>query len=148
MLNRNVVENIAQNGGGLFHNAGGTFHVRNTIVALNLVDSGGTGPDVFGAFTSQGHTLIGDGTGGTGFTKGVNGDIISNSLNPIDPKLGPLAKNGGPTKTHAPLAGSPAIDAGDNAGAPVADQRGIGFARNKDGNGDGVAVVDIGAFEK
>jgi hypothetical protein len=56
--------------------------------------------------------------------------------------------NGGRTKTHALLAGSRAIDAGDNAAAPATDQRGPGFPRKKDGNGDGVKVVDIGAFER
>ena len=144
-----MVENIANTGGGLFHVAGATFSVRNTLVALNLVAIGGNGPDAFGAsFTSQGHNLIGDGTGSNGFTNGVNGDIVGTSANPIDPKLGPLQNNGGPTKTHALLAGSPAIDHGDNANLPPADQRGIGFARKKDGNGDGIVVVDIGAFEK
>jgi hypothetical protein len=70
------------------------------------------------------------------------------AANPIDPKLGPLASNGGPTKTMALLAGSKAIDAGDNAGAPATDQRGAGFPRKKDGNFDGSAIVDIGAFER
>jgi predicted outer membrane repeat protein len=146
LLNCTVAENSAHIGGGLFRNAGGTFSVRNTIVALNLVDFTGTGPDVSGAFTSQGHNLIGDGTGGTGFTNGVNGDIVGTGTNAIDPKLGPLANNGGPTKTHALLAGSPAIDHGDNTILPATDQR--GFARKKDGNFDGLAIVDIGAFEK
>jgi hypothetical protein len=66
-----------------------------------------------------------------------------------------LANHGGPTQTMALLAGSPAIDHGDNAvfnpvtGLPVTtDQRGVGFARRKDGNGDHIAVVDIGAFER
>jgi hypothetical protein len=67
---------------------------------------------------------------------------------PIDPKLGPLANNGGRTKTHALKASSRAIDRGDNAGVPPTDQRGIGFPRKKDGNFDGVATVDIGAFER
>jgi predicted outer membrane repeat protein len=147
LLNCTVVENLALFGGGLFHNPGGTFSVKNTIVALNLVDFAGTAPDVSGAFTSQGHNLIGDGTGGTGFTSGV-GDMVGTSVNPIDPKLGALANNGGRTKTHALLAGSRAIDRGDNAGVPGSDQRGPGFPRRKDGNGDGVATVDIGAFEK
>jgi len=68
-----------------------------------------------------------------------------NKLGVADPKLGPLADNGGPTMTHALLAGSPAIDAGPN---PVPtftgnqfDQRGTGFARIVGG------LVDIGAFE-
>jgi hypothetical protein len=54
-----------------------------------------------------------------------------------DPLLGSLADNGGPTLTHALLAGSPAIDAGDNAVCPATDQRGV--ARD--------AACDIGSFE-
>jgi hypothetical protein len=71
---------------------------------------------------------------------------VGTAANPIDPRLAPLASNGGPTKTHALLAGSPAIDRGDNSGAPAADQRGV--ARPRDGDGDGTSVVDIGAFER
>jgi hypothetical protein len=41
--------------------------------------------------------------------------------------------------------GSRAIDAGDNAGCPPDDQRGV--ARPQDGNGDGAAICDIGAYE-
>jgi hypothetical protein len=66
--------------------------------------------------------------------------------------LGPLASNGGKTKTHALLAGSPAIDAANPAApgsggtsCPTKDQRGIG--RPKDGNGDTVSRCDMGAFE-
>jgi predicted outer membrane repeat protein len=148
LLNCTIVENIALTGGGLFHNPGGTFNVRNTIVALNLVEFGGTGPDLSGNFASQGHNLIGSGPGGTGFTNGVNGDLVGTAANPIDPKLGPLANNGGRTRTHALLAESRAIDAGDNSILPPTDQRGGGFPRKKDGNGDGAAIVDIGAFER
>ena len=68
-----------------------------------------------------------------------------NKVGVADPMLGPLADNGGPTMTHALLAGSPAIDAGPN---PVPtfvgndfDQRGTGFARIVFG------VADAGAFE-
>ena len=43
------------------------------------------------------------------------------------------------------LTGSLPSDAGDNSILPATDQR--GFARKKDGNGDGKAIVDIGAFE-
>ena len=62
-----------------------------------------------------------------------------------DPMLGLLVNNGGVTKTHALLAGSPAIDAGPNP-VPVFDgnefdQRGVGFARIVFG------VADAGAFE-
>jgi len=150
LTNCTVAENAAHTGGGLFRAPFGTFTLKNTIVALNLTDFFGTGPDVAGdPFTSTGHNLIGDGTGGSGFTNGVNGDMVGMSVNPIDPKLGPLANNGGKTKTHALLAGSRAIDAGNNAALPpTTDQRGAGFPREKDGNGDGLAIVDIGAFER
>jgi hypothetical protein len=146
LLNDTIAENTAHTGGGLFHGGAGSFNIRNTIIALNLVDSIGTNPDVSGTFASQGHNLIGDGTGGTGLTNGVNGNIVGDSINPIDPKLGQLQNNGGPTKTMALLAGSKAIDHGDNTILPQTDQR--GFPRIKDGNFDGIAVVDIGAFER
>ena len=147
LLNSTIVENSAQTGGGVFRNAASfTLTVQNTIIALNLIGIGGSGPDVSGApFTSAGHNLIGI-NGSTGFTNGVNDDIVGTSASPIDPMLGPLANNGGRTQTHKLLAGSPALDAGDNAAAPPADQR--GSPRPKDGNGDGVAIVDIGAFER
>ncbi len=59
-----------------------------------------------------------------------------------DPQLGPLANNGGPTQTRLPLAGSPAIDAGDPGfTVPLTDQRGTGFPRIINGR------VDIGAVE-
>jgi CSLREA domain-containing protein len=130
--------------------------VRNTIIAGN----GPAGsPDVTGVFTSQGHNLIGKATAGgngsngdqTGFTNGVNGDQVGTPASPIDPVLGPLADNGGPTQTHKLLPGSPAFDAGDNALAKDAnnnplttDQRGVGRIANSFTPN---VVVDIGAFE-
>jgi hypothetical protein len=73
--------------------------------------------------------------------------LVGRPDNPIDPLLGPLADNGGPTKTHALLPGSPAIDAGDPTsvgganGVPLFDQRGAPFARIAGGR------IDIGAYE-
>jgi hypothetical protein len=75
----------------------------------------------------------------------------------VDPHLGPLADNGGPTLpggpmlTRMPLSPSPAIDHGDDlvcAAAPVdnLDQR--GFSRPVDGDGDGFAHCDVGAVEQ
>src|SRR5688572_1703646 len=63
---------------------------------------------------------------------------------PSTPGLGPLAKNGGPTRTHALLAGSPAIDRGDKTCASATDQRGV--SRPRDGDGSGSRLIDIGAF--
>ena len=63
----------------------------------------------------------------------------------IDPLLGPLVDNGGPTPTHLPLDGSPAVDMGHPSSYPETDQR--GFPRPRDGDLDGEAVCDIGAVE-
>jgi hypothetical protein len=66
-----------------------------------------------------------------------------------NPLLGPLTYNGGPTKTHALLVGSPAINAGNPmavagaGGVPLFDQRGALFSRVSPSGGR----IDIGAFE-
>ena len=109
--------------------------ITNSIVANNFRGADGTvADDIRGGVTAN-YNFIGDETGAE-----ITG---SNNLNG-DPMLGVLADNGGPTKTHALLANSPAIDAGDSvAGAEAGDfdQRGTGFSRSL-GNG-----IDIGAFE-
>lgn len=107
------------------HNTGDA-ELRNTILASH---------NFCGAMTSQGHNLVQSGCTLTG-----PGDITN-----VPPLLGPLADNGGPTDTQALLAGSPAIDAGDDAGCPAEDQR--GRPRPADGDGDGAAACDIGAYE-
>ena len=145
LRNATITDNSAHAGGGAFLESGGTSSVRNTIIAGNFVDLDGLGVDLAGAFISAGHNLIGDGTGATGFTNGRSGDQVGTADSPIDPLLAPLANNGGPTETHTLLAGSSAIDRGDNVGAPATDQRGI--ARPRDGDGNGSLIVDIGAFE-
>jgi parallel beta-helix repeat protein/predicted outer membrane repeat protein len=109
--------------------------LRNTIIAGNTAPAS---PDVSGNLTSQGHNLIGIGDGGSGFDPT---DLVGTPVNPIDPLLGPLQDNGGPTPTMALLPGSPAIDAGDNTDAPDWDQRGPGFPRIVNG------LINIGAFE-
>ena len=112
--------------------------LHNTIVAGNAASSGNA--DLNGAFTSLGHNLIGDIGSASGLTDGVNGDQAGGNGNPtIDPLLSPLRNNGGPLPTMALLPGSPAIDAGDDAGAPATDERSI--ARNQGPH------VDIGAYE-
>lgn len=86
--------------------------------------------------------------GGNGNATGAfnqTGDQLS-----ADPKLGALADNGGPTRTHALLSGSPAMDAipqGTNGcGTTFAeDQRGVD--RPQGGGANGTAACDIGPFE-
>ncbi len=110
----------------------------NTNSDVDLVDLGG--PPV-NSLTSNGYNLIGAGNNLAAF--GQSGD----QTGVADPLLGPLADNGGPTMTHALLAGSPAIDMGDPAavagmdGVPTNDQRGAPFTRVSGG------PIDIGAFE-
>src|SRR5262249_41611214 len=113
-------------GGGIFST--GTLNLTNTIIA------GSTATDCISSSTpTNDHNLIQDGSCSP-FLSG-------------DPMLGPLQTNGGPTFTQALLAGSPALDAGDDAvlGSPfnlITDQRGPGFARRS------CAHVDIGAYER
>ncbi|MSO40600.1 MAG: hypothetical protein EXQ70_01645 [Solirubrobacterales bacterium] len=120
-------------GGGLYQAAGDTISSKNSIVGLNQVGTPmATGQDCYNEaadFDSQGHNLIGDIGGCTGFD--ATGDLVGGNLN-----LGNLAKNGGPTKTIALLGGSRAINrAGGDA--PAKDQRGV-----KRGG-----KPDIGAYE-
>jgi hypothetical protein len=142
--------------GGVGGIAAESARIINTIVASNFGGVGGaSGPyywssgtagpsDVQGMFNSLGNNLIGQADGSTGFSNGVNGDLAGSTNAPIDPLLGPLADNGGPTFTMALLHGSPALEAGNDAvlRPPYAlknDQR--GFARRSGSH------VDIGAFE-
>src|SRR6266851_3820593 len=105
-------------GGGLYVYPGSLVPVlHNTLIAGNFRFATGTiSDDVSGALNASGdYNLIGDGSGMTGLSNGVNGNLVGSAGAPIDPLLGPLQDNGGPTFTHALLIGSPAIDAGNNA---------------------------------
>jgi CSLREA domain-containing protein len=89
LLGVTVTNNSAHAGGGVFLQNGGTSSVGNSTIADNLVDLGGVGPDLSGAFTSAGHNLIGDASGSTGFVNATNGDQVGTAANPIDPRLAP-----------------------------------------------------------
>ncbi|MDP2712400.1 MAG: LamG domain-containing protein [Solirubrobacteraceae bacterium] len=93
-----------------------------------------------GRITSSGHNLE-----RAGSSCGL--DAVGDLPDAGDPLLGPLDDNGGPTPTHAPRSGSPAIDAGTSAGLTT-DQR--GRARPVDLLGlIGVDdAADIGALER
>ncbi len=149
LTNCTISGNSTTNRGGGIRNNGGTINVKNTIIAGNTANI--AGPDVFNNFNSLGYDLIGKSDGSTGLTNGMNNDQVGSIAAPLDPKLGPLQDNGGPTFTMALLAGSPAIDQGKNSNALTTDQRGAGFARTFDDPATANATAgdgtDIGAFE-
>ncbi len=120
----------------------GVLQLSHTIVAGNTA-SAALAMDCSGisGITSLGHNLVGTDCPATQ----ISDRVISGALVPTI-VLGPLQDNGGPTATHAPLAGSPAIDAGAiTCPPPAVDQRGA--PRPSDGNADGVLACDIGAVE-
>jgi CSLREA domain-containing protein len=114
-----------------------TATLVNTIVAANIDLDPVNAPDcqIEGAaqVLSNGFNLIGN-ANGCGFAPAA-GDQVGSPATPIDPAVGPLARNGGPTQTHALLTGSPAIDTGGAPFLPV-DQRGVPRS-----------TPDIGAYE-
>ena len=129
--------------------------VHNTIIAANHTTS--TTGDVGGEFFSEGFNLIGNSTGSSGFVHGVNNDQVGSGASPIDPLLGELDNNGGPTRTHALITGaprsedaeiigsSPAIDMGDSQ--LTTDQRGSTRPSNDPSMSDVGDGSDIGAYE-
>jgi hypothetical protein len=116
-----VVNSTPAFGGGVEAN----LSIANSIIARNVSDLG-QGADCAGTLTSGGYNLIQD-TQNCTITGDTTGDITG-----VDPNIGPLADNGGPTETRPLLTGSPAIDAGSpalagsgNGACEAADQRGV-----------------------
>jgi CSLREA domain-containing protein len=134
--NVTITANTASLGGGI---ASGGPTLSNTLIAGN---NGGNCFDFIGSSLGHNFVAIGEEEFDCFLDGAGAGDITAD----IDPGLGPLADNGGPTMTHALVDGSPAINGGD-ASAPgsgdgaceATDQRGV--ARPRQGR------CDIGAFE-
>jgi CSLREA domain-containing protein len=154
--------NSAAGSGGGIHSRNGVLELNHTIVAGNEAGAA-IGADLRveapGSVTAA-YAIVGTNSGSTLAeaplgSPDANGNLIGGPVHgTIDPLLGPLADNGGPALpggfrmlTHAPLPGSPAIDAGDSSLAagvgetPAFDQRGAPFSRVFG------ARIDIGAVE-
>jgi hypothetical protein len=145
------------NGGGMVVLSSSTVTLKNSTLAFNNAGSasggnisfssgsvtgtstlitGGSaaaGPDVNGAITLN-DSLLGSSSGAT----------VTGANNKLDVAAGldaTLKSNGGPTQTHALLAGSVAINNGSNPNALTTDQRGPGYNRVVG------SAADIGAYE-
>ncbi len=152
-------------GAAIYNNTPGQLWLWNVTIASNE-------STIPAALTNSGtievmaHTIVADNTGGdcnsTGTVVSANehhnlasdtscGSVLTDPSDQtnIDPKLLTLADNGGPTNTIGLASDSPAIDAGGtcmSGGSPLlTDQR--GWPRTVDGDVDGTAVCDLGAFE-
>jgi predicted outer membrane repeat protein len=130
--NSTISGNSAPNGGGIA-NITSNLQIGNTIL-----NTGASGANIFSPsnrVTSVGYNLSND--NGGGFLTATGDQINTN------PKLSPLDNHGGPTLTHRPLDGSPAIDMGDPRFSPPPefDQRGPRHLRVVNGR------LDIGAIE-
>lgn len=133
--NDTVTANTAgTSGGGIANDT--EVEMSNSLLAGNTSTTG-NGPNCDGFIVSEGYNLISDATNCSGVTNGTKHDHVGD-----DPKLDPLGlkNNGGPTRTIALLAGSPAINAGDDASCKPLDQRGLPRPQG--------THCDIGAYEK
>ena len=131
IYNSTLVKNRSrQNSGGLYVFSAAGIRLESSIVALNTADGApyDLGSDVSGPIAGANNIVI------VASGAAVPADTIS-----VDPKLGPLQDNGGPTQTHALQTGSPAIDAGNNVPNSTSDQR---FFKRVSG-----PRIDIGAIE-
>ena len=120
--------NIAASDGGGMYNDGSVSTVKNCIF---WGDTGGEFVYQFGSAPAVTYSVV----------QGAPLYAGTGNIN-ADPLLGPLADNGGPTKTRALLSGSSAINAGTGAGAPATDQRGAPRPYPSGGS------FDIGAYER
>jgi uncharacterized repeat protein (TIGR01451 family) len=158
LTNSTVSGNIVSAlGGGIYNTALATATVVHATVTLNSALSAGDGGGVnnAGTATFTGTVLSANSGGNCAGTITSNGSNLDSDAScgfaaagdqtNVDPALGDLADNGGPTATHALLNGSPAIDTAASGSCPSTDQRGV--ARPVDGNGDSIAACDIGAYE-
>ena len=163
IVDSTLADNTARfkSGGGVFARAFYPMQIANSTIAANLSGRPGAGIYFVGianALTLQSSIVAKNFAAGAAddiatmgtFTIGGSNNLVATVAANVtlpggtlqsDPRLWPLADNGGPTQTMALQVGSPAVDAGGNPLNLASDQRGAGFARVLG------AAPDIGAFE-
>ncbi|MHB1133115.1 MAG: choice-of-anchor Q domain-containing protein [Chloroflexota bacterium] len=148
VTNSTFSANSGSFGGAIYST--GALTLANSTLSGNSTDFIGGGLFISGGTLSYTNTIVANSTGVDCYLDSEDASIITNVGNLVedgacspaftgDPKLGPLADNGGPTQTFALLAGSPAIDAGNATACPATDQRGVARPLG--------AGCDIGAYE-
>jgi hypothetical protein len=155
IINSTISGNTATNGGGI-DAEGGVIDVDNSTIALNVASVLGGGLNLDTGVTATldstivaynsaavGVDVNGSVTANFSLIQNVAGATISggNNLTGVDPQLGALTDNGGPTLTHLPEDDSPVLNTGSNPLNLNIDQRGVGFVRTAAGQ------TDIGAVE-
>jgi len=123
----------------------GTVDLKSSIVADNF-RTATVKDDVFGLFSTDSiRNLIGVGANGIGLPAANN--QLGTPTSPLDPRLEPLAFNGGDTRTHALMRDSLAIDQGKNSLRASIDQRGLVRAIETPSTPNASDGTDVGAFE-
>lgn len=129
LINVTFYENSATAGGGIYNNNYSSPRLTNTIVWGNTPDQ------IYSIENSSPIIEYSD----------IQGGFVGDGNIEADPLLGGLEDNGGFTLTHALSPSSPAIDVGNSEVCPIVDQR--AYSRPIDGDNDGVAICDMGAYE-
>ncbi len=152
--NCTVVGNTAPAGSAIHSNANGASVVASTRL-LNTIVAGNTPSNLSSEALEGGVADIR--TNGFNLSDNFNGAFTPASTDIVaaNPGLGPLALYGGPTPTHALLAGSPALDKGSFAGAAIStDQRGLprpidipSITAASGGNNSDIGAYELQAIE-
>jgi CSLREA domain-containing protein len=156
LSNTTIFQNTADQGGGIYSNNNTIVNLRNTILASNEAVTSGNDCDTnaasFGPYNSFGYNLVGDTDDCQSSFLPTDNTGSTSSGFVIYPKLLPLTLSAGFTKVHPLMATSIAIDAGnptscnDETGTALFSDQQL-LNRSVDGNGDGIATCDIGAYE-